>query len=358
MRKNGGFCVDKKKNITISDIAAAAAVSKATVSRYLNGNYGPMSAETRERIARVIEMSGYQPNSFARSLKGHSSRLIGLVVADISSPFTSSMIRGVTHVLYDNGYTPLIADCRDSPEVESSVLDTMKSHNADGLIVNTSSFDNKKLIQMECAGMPVVLCDRYVKDYRFSFVGISHRQPILDAIAHLKEQGFGLVAYFNQPYDQNSARMSRRKAFYDGMKVHYPQLEPAELEFLIDVSDRSRTEAAVRRVLEYGKGRGIPAIIACNTTTLLHVVSTLIQLKVSIPWEVGICGPDDWGFSQSISWTSLISPSLTTFHVNSYQLGCMAAELMLKKIGDPDIPKKDQIIPSVLDISESTLLKR
>ena len=58
--------MDKKKNITISDIAAAAAVSKATVSRYLNGNYGPMSAETRERIARVIEMSGYQPNSFAR----------------------------------------------------------------------------------------------------------------------------------------------------------------------------------------------------------------------------------------------------------------------------------------------------
>ena len=73
------------KNVTISDVARAAGVSKTTVSRYINGKYSLMSPETRERIAAVIEMSHYRPSSIAQSLKAKQSYQIGVVVADVSA---------------------------------------------------------------------------------------------------------------------------------------------------------------------------------------------------------------------------------------------------------------------------------
>ena len=101
---------NSRKNVTIGDIAKAAGVSRTTVSRFLNGKFSMMSEDTRSRIETVIRMSNYHPNSLAQSLRGRNSMQIGVVVSDISSPFCSSMVRGVGHTLLEAGYVPLIVD--------------------------------------------------------------------------------------------------------------------------------------------------------------------------------------------------------------------------------------------------------
>ena len=81
-----------RTNVTIADVALRAGCSKTTISRYLNGKFEFMSAESKERIAAVIEEMNYRPNNLARSLKSSRSRLIGVIMADISNPFSSILV--------------------------------------------------------------------------------------------------------------------------------------------------------------------------------------------------------------------------------------------------------------------------
>jgi LacI family kdg operon repressor len=104
--ENGGF----RKKMTISDIARAAGVSKTTVSRYLNEKFDMMGPGTRERIKHVIALSNYRPSTIAQSLKSKRTMQIGVIIADISSPFSTALLQGVGEVLDRRGYIPLIVN--------------------------------------------------------------------------------------------------------------------------------------------------------------------------------------------------------------------------------------------------------
>lgn len=346
-----------RKNVTISDVARAAGVSKTTVSRYINGKYSLMSPDTRKRIETVIEMSGFRPNSIAQSLKSKQSYQIGVVVADISSPFSSTLIRGIGDVLGENGYVSLFADSKSSLELENKFVQALVSRRVDGLIVNTSDCNNPALIQLACQGFPVVLCDRYVNDYNFNFVGSEVRLPILEVLSHLREEGFARPAFLTQPFEKNSARFLRRDAYLEGMAVHYPNEDADSLCFVVDPSDRAFTIRCLERLLSGCACGEVPVVIAVNTVTTMHVIAAIHDMGLSIPEQIGVCGPDDWGMDQQIDWPSIVSPGITTFTVHPYEIGCTVAQLLLDQIKDPDRPKQSIRTPSELVIRGSTRLR-
>ena len=107
-----------KKNITINDVAKAAGVSKATVSRYLNGHTELMTEKTRERIAGVIELLNYRPSEVARSLKSRKTRTIGVILSDIRSPFYAAVISGVEEKLLEHGYSAIFMNSNGNVETE------------------------------------------------------------------------------------------------------------------------------------------------------------------------------------------------------------------------------------------------
>lgn len=345
------------KNVTISDVARAAGVSKTTVSRYINGKYSLMSPETRERIAAVIEMSHYRPSSIAQSLKAKQSYQIGVVVADISSPFSAALIRGIGHVLLENNYVALFADSKSSLELEQRLIQTLVSRKVDGLIVNTSNCNNPSLIQLACQGFPVALCDRQVNDYKFTFVGAEHRQPILQLVAHLKEEGFYTAAFFTEDYATNSARFTRRDAFLEAMALHYPDQDAQSLSFTVDISDQAATIRSIEELLGRCGSGNVPAIIGVNTVTTMHVVGAIRALGLDIPRQVGICGPNDWGWDEQIDWPAIVPPGITTFTVRPYEIGCTVAQVLLRQIQDPAVEKQDIRLSSELVVRGSTQLR-
>ena len=150
--------------VTISNIAAAAGVSKATVSRYLNGHKEMMGEETGERIRQAIEEANYRPSDIARNLKRRTSNLIGVVISDISSPFSSAVVIGVSEYLERQGFSPLFTNSADDPSLEAKNIASLLAKGVSGLIVNTASYDNQTLLDVGAGGMPVVLCDRYVRN--------------------------------------------------------------------------------------------------------------------------------------------------------------------------------------------------
>ena len=283
---------NSRKNVTIGDIAKAAGVSRTTVSRFLNGKFSMMSEDTRSRIETVIRMSNYHPNSLAQSLRGRNSMQIGVVVSDISSPFGSSMVRGVGHTLLEAGYVPLIVDSKDNLELEEHLIQTLLCRRVDGLIVNTASYVNPSLIRVACDGVPVVLCDRYVSDFRFPFVGSQHFSVMPKLVSHLKEEGFCKVAFFTQEYHTNSARFNRRNAYLQS------------------------------------------------------------------PGDLGLCGPDDWGWDSQFSISPMQSAKLTAFNIRPGEIGSIAAQTLIQLIREPETEKQEILLPMELVIRKSTQLRQ
>ena len=208
-----------QKKVTITDIAKAAGVSKTTISRYLNGRFDLMSPETRRRIESVIDVSGYQPSTIARSLKNKRSLLLGIVVSDQSSPFSTAVLLGVGDALRNTEYVPVFVNCDDDPAKERYQISFLLSRGVDGLIVNTTSYENPFLVNLEARGVPIVLCDRYIKGHTFDIVTTDHASTIQQLLAHLKGQGYGLPALFSQRWDNNSVRLQRRQAFLAGAEA-------------------------------------------------------------------------------------------------------------------------------------------
>lgn len=345
------------KNVTIADIARAAGVSKTTVSRYLNGKYSMMSADTRARIETVIRMSNYHPNSIAQSLRGRHSMQIGVVVSDIANPFCASVIRSVGHTLLEAGYVPLVVDSKENPELEKHLITTLLSRKVDGLIVNTSSFHNPSLIQVACSGTPVVLFDRYVKDYHFAFVGNANREPMFRLIAHLKEEGYAKVAFFTQDYENVSPRFIRRRAYLEAMKEYYPHVDTENLTYRLDLMDRERTANHIRALLASCAPGEVPAVFAANASTCVHLMSVMQDMGLTTPGDLGVCGPDDWGWDTQYSVSLLNIPHITTLSIYPDQMGTAAAKLMLQMLRDPERQKNDIILPTELLIRESTRLR-
>jgi LacI family kdg operon repressor len=144
------------QHVTISDVAKAAGVSVTTVSRYLNGHYQKMSAQTKERIDATINQLHYVPAASARRLRQTQSHLVGVLVGDIANHFSSLLSKGIYDILQPAGYDVLLMNTNNSQEMEKKALDDLYQQRVDGIIVqpNSRSFEQYQSIsaQSDAAG--------------------------------------------------------------------------------------------------------------------------------------------------------------------------------------------------------------
>lgn len=346
------------KNLTITDIARMAGVSKTTVSRYLNGKYEYMSEPTRERISAVIDLVGYQPNNIARSLKSQKSMLVGLVIADIESPFSSAAIKSVGDAMLGTGYNIITANCDNSFQKEQDYIQSLMSQQVDGLIVNTTSMNNPLLISLANSGVPIVLLDRFVKDYKFDIAFIANREPILSAIDHLLEMGYSRVALFTESYEHISPRNIRREVFVEKLNA----MGISQSEHYVHVVDNSRQQSvcdSIQSLLDKCKGESTPpAIIASNGVTLMHLAKAIESMGLTMPQDIGLCGYDDWGWASELGWAGMINVGLTTVAPSIHALGKLTAKALLRRMENPESEKQEIAVEAPLHIRQSTMLRR
>ncbi len=345
------------KRVTINDIANMAGVSKATVSRYLNGKYNLMSAETRQRIETVIAFSHYRPSATARSLKTQRSNLVGVVIADIASPFSAALVKGADSVFGGEGYIPVFVDTDDSPDREEASIRSLLAHQVDGLLVNTAAMHNPYLIDLANSGFPVVLCDREIRDFNFDIVTADYKKPIHDLFDHLTGQGYGHIGICTQEYRRNSVRTDRVDAFLDASR-RLGVKRPEENVLVVKINDAKSVSGAIRRFIDRTPKGTVPAIIGVNTVTLMSSYYALWKMGLSIPGEVGLCGPDDWDWSRHAAWDwpEVIGGGITTFKTKPTQLGAQAAWMLIRRINNPNASKQRVLIPAELTTRASTML--
>lgn len=316
----------KDSNVTIAQVAAEAGVSKTTISRFLNGKYDYMSGETKKRIEKVIERMDYHPSNIARSLKSQNSKAIGCVIADISSPFSSILLKGIYNVCNKSGYQVLFSNINNQPEKELSAIQELLNNRVDGLIVNTTGENDDALVELSERGIPIVLADRCIaKKNVLDTVTTENYHVTYSCIRHLHEKGFQRVAFFTQGNRKISPRVIRYEAYLHAMREIFQQ-DGRQTFFQFREETDGECEEQLAHFAEQFPDEKI-AVFCVNGVTMLHVLHAMQKQKYRINEKFGICGFDDWG------WASLIPPGITTITQNSYAVGVQAAELILERIG-------------------------
>lgn len=314
----------EKELITISEVAKAAGVSKTTISRYLNGKFEYMSKDTRKRIQSVIEELNYRPSNVAQTLKSNKSGMIGVIIADIASQFSSILLKGIGDVCQANGYKAIICNVDNNPAKEREYLESLMDNRVEGFIVNTTGYNDELLVNVNENRVPIVLADRTMEELKIDSVATNNYEITFDTIKFLVEKGYKHIAFFTEDPSKNRTRYLRIQGYLDAMK-ELLNIDGENLIYTIDANDKTTTVKAIERFNASYKNK-LKAIFTVNGVTLLNVLQEIQECNYKIPEDFYVCGYEDWG------WAKLAYSEIPVISQHSYEVGVESARMLIQRI--------------------------
>ncbi|GMB09372.1 LacI family DNA-binding transcriptional regulator [Thermolongibacillus altinsuensis] len=321
---------------TIRDVAKLAGVSVATVSRVLNQN-GYVNEETEKRVRQAIEQLNYKPNEVARTLFKKTSKTIGLIVPDISNPFFPELVRAVEDVTNIYDYTVILCNSDEKIEKEKEYIEVLKQKYVDGIILTTNQLELAEVSELD---VPVVVLDRPLNHSFPSVIADNYGGARL-ATRHLYEIGCRRIAHIQGPLHVVNA-MERFKGYRDEMQEL--GLWDEDLVILGNYQLNQTKEA----VLQALKEQEIDGIFAGNDVMAVGALKAVQQLGLRVPGDVAIIGYD------GIPLTEMTTPELSTISQPIYEMGAIAARLLVKKIEGQPLEQIHHVLPVKLVQRQST----
>lgn len=311
--------------VKMEDIAKMAGVSKSTVSQYLNKRYEFMSAETRERIEKVIRETGYQPNALARGLKVKRTQTIGIIIANILHYFSTAVCRGIEDYCNQHGYNVIICNADDDPAKERGYIDMLLAKQVDGIICVTTGENNELLGELAARKYPLVLVDRKAEGIETDGVYSNNEQGAFDAVEHLIRTGHRRIALLSPELQRVSTRKERYAGYVKALQTHDIPVNETYVKFVREFSALKDILQELLRLPEP------PTALFCSND--LSTMETLRALKeggIRVPEHIAIVGFDD------SPWTDLLEPPLTRVVQRTFEIGALSAEKLLRQIEQPD----------------------
>jgi LacI family repressor for deo operon, udp, cdd, tsx, nupC, and nupG len=323
---------------TVKEIAAAAKVSVATVSRALQ-RPEMVSEETRLRIHEVVKRLGYTPNALARNLRTARTRLIIALLPDITNPFFSEVIRGIEQVAFEKGYSVLLGETQSNLVREQTYADMVAARQADGII---TMFHRVPAIPME-GRLPLVNACEYVKDSAISSVYVDNVAAAATAVEYLVTLGHRDIAFVAGPASSPIC-VDREQGYQLALQRAKIPLDPA----LTAVGDFS-IEAGERAVEMFlAQGQSFSALFCANDEMAIGAMRALISHGLRIPEDVSVVGFDD------IRYSRYTSPPLTTVSQPKNALGREAMTMLIELLNEPEVPTRKRVLSAELVVRGST----
>ncbi|WP_051067167.1 LacI family DNA-binding transcriptional regulator [Alloscardovia criceti] len=337
----------KTGKVSMNDVARAAGVSKTTISRFLHGEYGYMSDQTKNRIQNIIHELGYRPNRMAQGLKSQTSKMLGVAISNIGNPFSSQLLKGIQQTTRAHGVQLLVSDSDDNPAIERSNIESLLDVQVDGLIINTVG-NNDEYIQNYLTDphhKPVVLLDRFIENTSKAcntVVSDNHR-GVMDMMQHLTEQGFDLIVFVTQPYAGISTRFTRVEAFQEALHRY-----DITGEVLVYHNDLDQLHDDIERIIHTYQGHKI-CIFANNDEAVRDVMVAYPLMKDD---KFGLCA-----FAQE-TWARFSGRGITCLDQSPIDMGAQATELLCERIYNNtssdfqyiEVPVKLFKLPSTLEV--------
>ena len=316
----------KEDKLNINDIAARAGVSIATVSRYLHGHLEKMSAKTADRIATIIEETGYVPNASAVQLMTQRSGLIAVVAADVDDYFSTEFFKGASSILEANDYTGVLFDTNSSIEREVTLLDRINKQNFDGLIIQPISDDKSLFDKYLKKQLPVVLVDRETSTGQYDMVVTDNEHAARRAALSYQKQGFEQMIVVTEPIQNVSTRTAR----WQGVQSVYSAAQ------LIEITPNNlTTEEIEQHILSKVSLTQKSVIFFFKERLMLEVLPYLIRKNV-LDTQLKVTGFSDTKIARDLN------PNVKLVQQNPYMMGAAAAEIMLDRLNNNQTNKPVQ----------------
>ena len=329
-----------KRAASIQDVAGAAGVSTATVSRVLN-NPELVSAETADKVRKAIAATGYKPNLFAKGLMTRKSQVLGFVLPDIHGEFYSELLKGADEEARHQGYHLLV-----SSEARRNGSDLNPSFGlVDGLAVMIAEPNNALWKQARDTGLPVVAIDMEVQSEGVDSILIDNISGTLEATRHLLAGTPAANLYFVGGPETNFDTRTRADAFIGALKAAGHSAGPRQVAF------REYTETWGYLWAEQMHAQHLlkPCGVLCgNDDIAVGVLQAVEDLGYDVPGDVRIVGFDDTRLA------SIVRPKLSSVHVPMGEVGATAIRLLTKRLENPGAPSETARLETRLVVRESS----
>src|SRR5271163_628454 len=329
--------------LDIRAVAERAKVSIATVSRTINAipTVGP---ELAKRVWKAIEELDYYPNTQARGLVSGRSRLLGLVISEITNPFFPELIQGFEEVAVEHGYEILIGSTNYDPRRMNLVIRRMLERKVEGVAVMTFGIEEPLLQQLAERNIPLTLIDFDLPSPLVSTLRVDYGAGIRQAVHHLVALGHRQITFISGPHALHSAK-ARLETFRIAAKEARLSLKDAR------TVEANHTLEGGMLAFERLQARGeLPTAIMCsNDMTAIGVLRSAYSTGLKVPKDLSIIGFDDIRFAE------FTTPPLTTVQMSRADLA-RAAFQALRDHSGPGLSaaKRDYPIPTRLVVRQST----
>lgn len=332
--------------MNISEIARRANVSTATVSRTLNQS-GPVKAATARKVWRAVTELNYVPNSHARTLVSGRSRLLGVIVSDISNPFFPELLKSFELAASGKLYDLIVTSTDYETARMSACLRRMLERKVDGVAMMTSEMDLGLIKELSSRGVPMVFMDVGQIGPKMSHVAIDYGNGVRQAVDHLVALGHRHIAFLSGPLELHSAR-TRRQAFLDAMRAHGLTADKKLIREGMHTAEGGRE--AMGSLLRLSKRP--TAVLCSNDWTAIGALNAIVSAGFRVPHDISIAGFDD------IPLASYTTPPLTTVAMSAADIGSIAFQALFGLIAGERIEGDVYQIPTRLVVRASTAKPR
>ncbi|MEQ8676665.1 MAG: LacI family DNA-binding transcriptional regulator [Aggregatilineales bacterium] len=336
-----------KKLATMRDVAKLAGVSQPTVSRVLNQKDTSISIsdETREKVIAAVEQLGYRPNMAARSLRTQKTKLIAVLIADITNSFYPHIARSIQSVAREEGYDVMIANSDHIYQNELLFCESIKSRAVDGIIlvpIHLTEHDLHDLYTQ--TNTPISVLGQHINHPKVDVVWADDEEAVFKATSWLiQEKGHSRLGYVGVP-DTLPPGPRRYKGFMRAIEKAQLTVAPEHIlegDFTLEGGRHLGQNLLKLDTLP-------TAFMVTNDAMALGLMLALQEGGVRIPEDVAVIGYDD------IPEARIIRPALTTIEQNSADIGYKLAHLLFERMENPDLPSRRLETPNNLVIRDST----
>lgn len=325
---------------TIKDVANAAGVSAATISRVLS-NPDMVKPATRERVLQIVKEMNYQPNVLARQLRTQTTKAVIVIVPTIKNSFFQGIISGIGVEAESLGYQMLIADLNSQPSLESYYFEAIQQRQVDG-IISLSANMTQKLETLLNDKYPLIMVAQCVPDHTIPSISIDNAAASKALMTHLVRLGHRNIAHISADPKQ-SPYQDRLNSYISVLEEHNI---PVDNE-LISYGEPSIKGGYDQMWSLLAKKKTITAVFAAGDTMAIGAMKALKDQGLRVPEDCAVVGFDD------IDLSAFWEPALTTIRQPKEMLGRRAFQKLLALLQNEPVTGGQEFLPYELIIRES-----
>lgn len=339
-----------EKQATIRDVARAAGVSVATVSRVMCEGEYPVSPLLKQRVKETAQKLGYIPNAAAKSLRKPECKDVGVVIPNISNPFYLQAVLGINEVLAGSGYNMILCNTMNDPQREKQYLKQLAQRQTAGVILSSAREDDATAVEYSNRGLRFVMLDQKIEGVDCPSVNFDTRAGARMATEYLITMGHRRIALASLPL----VRWTRTQMLQGYQDALAAAGIPYEESFVYIGGDGRNADHQVqeidvgRQIAEAFAQDGCPAtaILCVNDMLAIGLMGSLMKRGIRIPEDVSVVGFDD------IPLASAYTPALTTVRYPALDTGRLAAMVLLNPMMNTSVS-----MPLTLNLTPQLILR-